>query len=134
MRIIGVPSHRIMEWWTKVKPWVQSAVEYSDEKMSTIDIFQLLVGQDAQLWLAVDTENRVKGLFVSEIVQHPNGKACCVIICTGEDAHEWYGFLEHIEMWAKNEGCQWMELRARPGWKKLLKSYRQTHIFLEKRL
>ena len=44
--------------------------------------------------------------------------------------------VKDLETWAKGKGCKKMELFARPGWSKLMKTkgYEKTHVQLEKEL
>ena len=55
---------------------------------------------------------------------------------TGRQRHKWQYLVKDIEQFAKDEGCQMMELIARPGWQKVLNNYgyQRTHVVLEKKI
>ena len=57
-------------------------------------------------------------------------------IMTGKQRHKWQYLVKDIEQFAKDEGCQMMELIARPGWQKVLNNYgyQRTHVVLEKKI
>lgn len=52
----------------------------------------------------------------------------------GEDRDSWVHLLGDLEAWAKSIGCKRMEVVARPGWERVLKDMKKTHVILEKRL
>ena len=89
-----------------------------------------------QLWVACDEKGaHIEGVCVTEIVRYSSGrKAASVVICTGRERENWVSHIEAIEAWAKEAGCDMIEMWARPGWEKDLPSYKRTHVLLEKRL
>jgi hypothetical protein len=76
------------------------------------------------------------GVVVTELIKRQLGKVCHIYIMTGRQRHKWQFLVKDIEEFAKNEGCQMMELIARPGWKKILNNfgYGMTHVVLEKKI
>ena len=55
---------------------------------------------------------------------------------TGRQRHKWQHLISKIEDFAKEEGCQMMELISRPGWQRvlILFNYKRTHVVLEKKI
>jgi hypothetical protein len=47
---------------------------------------------------------------------------------------DWIDLIDVIERYARLEGCARMRLEGRNGWKRLLPTYRQAGVILEKRL
>jgi N-acyl-L-homoserine lactone synthetase len=63
-------------------------------------------------------------------------KVCDLRITTGEQFERWYDYMDNICEWAKANGCAKMEIFARPGWERILKSkgFTKTHVQIEKPL
>ena len=61
---------------------------------------------------------------------------CHIYIMTGRQRHKWQHLISKIEDFAKEEGCEMMELIARPGWQKVYNNhgYKKTHVVLEKQI
>jgi hypothetical protein len=85
-----------------------------------------------QLWVSADTE--ITSVTITALDDYPNGRECCIIICTGVGMSNWVGNLSVIEEWAKSKGCVNIKAICRPGWERVLKDYHRTHVVLEKRL
>lgn len=131
MNFTGIPSAKVPEIWPFAEELVSSAVERSGE-LSAQDILDALLSRNMQLWAAFD--NGLKAIAVTEIQVLPRKKLGSILICTGEGRKEWEYALSIIEDWARSEGCTGMKLLARPGWERVLKDYRKTHVLLEKEL
>ena len=74
--------------------------------------------------------------MVTELIKRKLGKVCHIYIATGRQRHKWQHLINDIEDFAKAEGCQMMELIARPGWQKVYNNYgyKRTHVVLEKKI
>ena len=134
VRISGIGSAEIPNYWRLVEPLISSACKTARGKWDAGYIRGQLEAGVMQLWLI--TDGSVLAVCITEIVQHP-GKCCCRIrIMTGRERRRWQHLLEVIECWAKAQGCDAMELIARPGWSRPLKArnYEVTHLFCEKEL
>ena len=55
---------------------------------------------------------------------------------TGRQRHKWQHLISEVENFAKEEGCDMIELIARPGWQRVLNlfDYKRTHVVLEKKI
>ena len=82
------------------------------------------------------TVEKYFGVVVTELIKRKLGKVCHIYIMTGRQRHKWQYLVKDIEQFAKDEGCQMMELIARPGWQKVLNNYgyQRTHVVLEKKI
>jgi len=133
-RLVGVPAAEVDAVWPLVEPLIADACRRGGGKDAPPDIRRAVSERDQQLWLAWDFS--VVALAVTEIVCHPRKKCCRIRICTGRERRSWQHQLAAIEVWAKAHGCAAMELIARTGWSRLLKSqgYALTHLYCEKEL
>lgn len=133
MSFSGVPSSLIEEGWHAIGPWIDDAAKRSRGKYSGDDIKEALIAGECQLWMW-DTPTAF-GLLVTQIVRYPKNTCCWIRMATGRNSDEWANeSVKTIEAWAREQGCNAMELIARPGWKKKLDGYAETHVYLEKSL
>lgn len=73
--------------------------------------------------------------MATELYTDVGGNRCCMIrFCSGEGANDWLHLLVKIELWAKAEGCKFLDMDARKGWAKHLPDYKVTHWVLQKAL
>lgn len=134
VRISGIPSARIHEFWELTEPLIASACETARGKWNASYIRKQLEYGAMQLWLV--TDGTVLAVCVTEIVRHPGKRCCRIRIMTGQQRERWQHFLGVIEAWAKAQGCDAMELIARSGWSRILgrQGYAVTHLFCEKEI
>lgn len=133
--LVGIPSHQLCDIWDRVEPFIVSACARSNGKYLPADVAKALLARDMQLWTSINGET-VEAILVTQIVNYPRKRVCQLLIATGEDAEHWTPFIEQIEEWAKEQGCQAVEPVPRPGWERILKryGYEKTHVFLWKDL
>ena len=130
MRAVPVPSGDLDQWRGRLGWHVDQFCangQYEPE-----DLFDQISRRERQLWLVVDADAVKCALLTSIAVDRL--KTCQVTHCAGEEYTSWVSFWDVIEAWAKEIGCQRIEVTARPGWARVLKGLTRTHIVLEKRL
>jgi hypothetical protein len=86
------------------------------------------------LWLAADEGGKVHAAEVTQIVDFPKGKTCCLVMTGGKGMRSWLWMLDEIELWAAKQGCTRMSAVGRKGWGRVLPDYEQIAIIFEKRL
>lgn len=135
--LYGIQKHLIDEVWDEVRPWIAAACKTSRGKFDENDIrMGLLLGED-QLWIWRTETAYAVG--ITRLCNYPKQRVCTVRIVTGTNRSEWQiPAMETLERWAKANGCQAMELQARPGWwrgfLRRLGGYEMTHLYVEKAL
>lgn len=131
--LYGIQLTELPDVWPMVSEELSAAASRSRGKFDGRDVLKGLLSQELQLWIWHSPTAR--GLLVTQIFNYPKNRVCGIRIATGNNAEEWcMPALDVIERWAKASGCNAMELIARPGWKKLIKGYAMTHLYLEKAL
>lgn len=131
----GIQRTEIDSVWGEVRPWISQACKTSRGKFSVDDIHEGLMTGEDQLWIWKTAT--AFAVVISRISNYPGQRVCFLRIVTGRNMHEWYeAGLATVEAWAKANGCQAMELHARPGWEKFLscRGYDKTHVILERAL
>jgi transposase len=130
-RLYGVLSSHIDQIWKEVAPLLSQALEYSDGKYSLESIKQALINRDMQLWLSID--GHIEACGVTQIVSYPCKKVCNFMFVAGRDMEKWLTFENDIKQWAREHGCQSIELYGRPGWQKIL-PWERIHVVLREHL
>jgi hypothetical protein len=127
----GVQEYELGTFWHHCVPLLIPALGEGE----TIDQVLVAICQKrAQLWVGA-TENEIHVACVTEIVRRGGCNYCNVWLTGGKGVNNWIYFLETIEKWAKENGCDAMLIdRARNGWKRLLPEYRQKTISLVKEI
>lgn len=141
MDVIYIPKEQIDKVWVLAKPYVDEALAYSNSHHHSEHFKDLMLKGKLQLWLLWDDKKttikeKMNGVVVSEIIQRSIKKVFHLPIVTGKNRQRWQHLIEKLEDFAKDQGCDLMELIARPGWQKILDkhNYKKTHVILEKEL
>ena len=141
MNLVRIPLQELAQVWSKIEKDIKSALAYSSQLTDSDFGFDLAKEGKFQIWVLWDkeqkkTEQKYFGVVVTELIKRKFGKVCHIYIMTGRQRHKWQHLISKIENFAKEEGCEMMELIARPGWQKVLKifDYKRTHVVLEKEI
>ena len=127
-----VEKHEVNTVWNDVKDLIAKT---SDELLNENDVLQSLQTGEYILWIGTkpDSHEIVVALTV-EYRYYPRHKMCQVVTIAGERMSDWIEDLYMLENWAKAQGCAYMDMYARRGWKKVLKDYKERCILLRKKL
>lgn len=133
MNLSGIPQNHVNDVWPDVALMVADALSHGNSRVSISDVYEGMLRGLYQLWVVHD-KNAIKAVVVTEIVKTAACKFCSIFIVIGEGREYWQDQIYLIEDWAKSLGCEKVVALARYGWKKILKSYKVSHIELEKEL
>jgi hypothetical protein len=122
MKCSLVPPEHIDECWEEVKPFLESASEYTYGRYTVEDIYDCLKEYDHQLWIAFN-ELGIKAAVVTYFIHYPRKKYLVMSFCGGEQMDQWIApMLKLLQHWAFDSGCDGIEATARPGWAKIFKN------------
>jgi hypothetical protein len=141
MKLVRIPIAELDKVWSIVDKDIKNALAYSGQLTNSKFVLDYAKQGKFQVWVLWDKTKptaveKYFGVVVTELIKRQLGKVCHIYIMTGRQRHKWQFLVKDIEEFAKNEGCQMMELIARPGWKKILNNfgYGMTHVVLEKKI
>jgi len=139
VELIFIPQKLVEKVWIKVEPDIKSALERSGQYANSNHIKQHCLKNEMQLWILWNKENKDKkyyGVVITEVIQRPLIKVLNIRIMVGNNRENWQHYISIIEDFAKQNGCDKMELIARPGWERVLKqfNYTKSHVVLDKNL
>lgn len=116
MEITGVHSENIPLIWEEIKPLVEKALFYTQGEYESEDIYNLLMYQQMQLWIAAE-DTDLFGCVVTEIRVFPRKKVGHVVLVSGHDLDAWSFLHDTIEEWFYAQGCDFLRSEGRFGWK-----------------
>lgn len=119
-RVIPVLTDEVADWWPRLAPFIDSAIEYAHGTTSTVLLRQRCApGADRPCWaFAVADGDEVIGAAVTEDVTHPGGlHALHVIALGGRRFDEWVDdFNAMLRRAAYALGCEAVTASGRRGW------------------
>ena len=141
MELVRIPTQELDKTWGLIDKDIRQALAYSSQLTDSDFVFETAKQDKFQVWIIWDknqnkTIDKYFGVVVTELIQRKLGKVCHIYIATGRQRLKWQHLINDIEDFAKQEGCQMMELIARPGWQKVYNNYgyKRTHVVLEKQI
>ena len=141
MKLVRIPTQELDKVWGMVEKDIKSALAYSSQLTDSDFVYDLTKQGKFQIWVLWDKSKprpveKYFGVVVTELIKRKLGKVCHIYIMTGRQRNKWQHLISKIENFAKEEGCEMMELIARPGWQKVYNNhgYKRTHVVLEKQI
>lgn len=131
VELVQIPADEVDGVWNLAEP-ILSAVIRRGGDIQNEAMKQSLISKARQLWFV--WSDHLHGLVVTEIAETPRGKIANIVALGGTDLKSWIHLSEHLEIWARNEGCRAMEIIGRKGWARALPDYDVTQYVLTKRL
>lgn len=124
-----VPSSQVNEAWAQLAP-VVSRVTLAH---SLDDIRVELAEQRAQCF-GLRIGPQVVALILTRIETTPSHTYGVVWIAAGSALEQGLAFYRaEIEPWLfEDQGCEWIELQGRKGWRKMLPDYQEPAVVLRK--
>lgn len=125
----GVIEDHIGIVWKDAAPLLEKAL---GEGETMEQVLAALFQKRAQLWIGAD-ETEMHVACVTEIIRRGGMLYCNIWLTGGRGVNNWLYFLNTIEKWAKEQGCDAMLIdRGRKGWPRLLPDYKIKTISLVK--
>lgn len=129
MRAVPVPSTQLDEWLPRIAWHLERFCD--DGALAPSDLVEQIRDRTRQLWIAVDS--RVRAVALTQ-VSEDRLSTVRITHVAGDGFEEWAHLREVIKAWAREMGSRRLEAIARPGWERVAKEMRKTHVVLEERL
>lgn len=124
-----VPRDQIAIAWPEIERCI-SRVENRSWELEDV-VGELLAGR-AQAWGLRDQQ--ILGFWITRIESTYAHKFGLVWIAAGDALTEGLKlYREVIEPWFWDQGCEWIEINGRKGWRRVLPDYEETSVVLVKR-
>jgi hypothetical protein len=130
MELIKINSNAIEVTWPYVKDLVQKPLDRSLGERDLQDVYNSLVHSQLVLWIAVNKEDGILGVMITQLLFHPQYKvlALPLIGAKPHTINKW--FLKSWEkdspllQYARENNCKRIEGYARDGWLKMIEKHR----------
>jgi hypothetical protein len=110
-----VPGQDIYHVWPRAATLLEPAVERSHGRWTIMDLFDSIVGERQQLWIAFD-DRGVIACVTTQVISYPSLKMLACQFAGGEDMEAWWTPMrETIESYASDIGCGGVEAGGRFG-------------------
>jgi hypothetical protein len=130
--LVCVDPARVAEIWPQARHLIKSAIDQTG--LSDFAEFEgeVLAGRQL-LWLAI-ADKTIEAAATTHLVLLNGCKICVLTACAGHRRERWLSLLDHLETFARAEGCAVMRIYGRKGWTRVLDGYHVEHVVLEKGL
>ncbi len=119
-----VPFDHINEVWDEVRPLLEPAVQVTNGRYTTYDVYVALNQHTMHLWIAADDARTIQGVEVTQIIDYPSKRVLSSLFTGGLRVREWRDPLMQILIrWARDNGCEAIEGCGRAGWVKMLQPF-----------
>lgn len=135
VELVRVPKDGVSKAWPLAAPLLEKAVNRT-EKVTLSGLRESMISGDMQLWLVYDTaSNSVLAACGTELATYVSGfKTARLLLLGGLDLDRWAFFLANFEKWAKEEGCDAVEMVGRKGWGKMFPDYEPIEHWFAKEI
>ena len=126
-----VPSHLVEGIWDSVKRFVISALEFCYDDTTEYDLKQSIINNILLLVVITDNDKIVSSVTI-EVSQLNGVKVCHIMTLGGEDIDSWIN--QFMRVWkaiAREQGCDFISMKGRPGWSRYAKKHGFTHQYTQ---
>lgn len=124
-----VPSDQVAAAWEQLAPVVSRV---TDTPWSLDDVREELAEARAQCF-GLREAGSVVALIVTRIEKTPSHTYGLVWLAAGTALEQGLRFFAaEIEPWLFEQGCEWIEVQGRKGWRKMLPDYDEPAVVLRK--
>jgi hypothetical protein len=126
MELIKINSNAIEVTWPYVKDLIQKPLDRTLGEQNLQDVYTSLINEQTILWVAVNKEDGIIGVLITQLLFHPQYKvlALPLIGAKPHTINKW--FLKSWEkdssllQYARENNCKRIEGYARDGWLKMI--------------
>lgn len=144
MHLVQIPPDKVINgesplqtMWPLVAPFLERAIEHSDDTETLEETARSLAAKQKQLWVLIGEDKKITAAAVTLLRRYPTGLAEMTISLLGGEPGHLIGILElrgELESWAKTEGCNRVRIMARKGWAPKLPDYKLAKYVMSKDL
>jgi hypothetical protein len=128
-QLFVVPRDQVAYAWPEIASHIS---RIKDAEWTLGDIRRSLDEGFAQAW-GMRTAERVLGFWITRIDNTYTHTYGLVWILAGEGIEAGLAaYRQFIEPWFWSQGCEWIEIHGRKGWKRALPDYEERAVILRK--
>lgn len=131
-----IKSEEVQDWWPSLEPLVKQAlcVYGMDELYEPRHIRDFVASGEMQCWVVLTGKlDYVKVVGITQILAYPKGLVAQVLCTASLDfGNDWQQCMENVREWAHLNGCKWVEVYGRQGWKRVLRDFDDAGVVLRR--
>jgi|SRR5687768_4176488 len=105
--------------WDEIRPFIQNAADYAEWEFTPQSTRECISQGSQQVWLVRSNED-LKFVWVTEIVEQAKRKAVIVFAAAGESRYGWE-FWNYMSAWMEGNKIEEAEVYCRPSMARLLR-------------
>lgn len=135
MNLFPINPTQVDAVWPAIESLIDDACKTSRGRFRP-EYWQEFCKTAGKLWIVTDRMDQVRAAGISMVHNQGARQICRMRVIAGEGLKDWVGHISDIELWAKRNGCDGMEIVGGKGWERVMKPYGYdlTHVVLEKDL
>lgn len=123
VRVVAIRPEDINEIWSKLKPYIEMALDYSLNEQSAEDVRQKGIN-GVYLYLVFYDGDEILGVITVETFDYPNKRIVGVVHVGGKRLDDWLELMwDTVRSLAIEQGASEVISYGRQGWIKKLKKY-----------
>lgn len=122
-QITIVPHGHINEVLPKIIGFIRKAEPYLYGRAGTDDVIAAMMNPSIQTWIAFDEDRVVHFYCTTQLQDFPRGRNLMVLNAAGRDGvfeEIAAQFVSTVEQFARDNGCNGLDIQGRTGWRKYL--------------
>lgn len=116
--VSAIPTEMADEAWPAVVHLLQDALDYG-YGFRAEDVLAKIKQGLATLWV-IEKDMNIAGACVTEVAVYPRCNTLYVWLLGGADFQQWKECVAALEMYARHNKCDYIEMVARSGFKRLM--------------
>jgi hypothetical protein len=117
---------QVLEYWPKLEPSIVKALAVGVGEMTSFDVCSQAINGFMQIWVTLDSHNDLGCVTVTRTIQHPGSKHLQIVCLTAvnHSVNQMADQFHTLETYAKQNGCQSLQVWGRKGWQRKLRAFR----------
>lgn len=125
----GIQINELARWWFIAEPLLARLLPYGMGRWTVADLRASIEAGKRWLWISEPDHGCV---MLTQIVSYPQMDVMVIFAAAGKLPKGWRALITSLEDFAREIGCQQIELRGRRGWKRKLADYDPGQIVMTK--
>lgn len=125
-------AYQCVEWWSEIRYWLDR-VPHHDE-WDENHVRSQLKREKAQCWVTIAPDGQWLGIFITQIKKKFGRKWLLYWILAGKERERWVDFINVVDRWGKEQGCEFARTYGRRGWKKVLPDLKECYTVMQRNL
>ncbi|NIT13982.1 MAG: hypothetical protein GTN99_07015 [Candidatus Dadabacteria bacterium] len=122
MIVTPITFDRVVDYWRHVDHFLVKAISHGQQEFDVYDVLAECIRGNWLLWTIRSEEELLQAAAVTQVVQYHKSRKVRIILLGGFGMKDWLGeFIEELDKYAKNMGCDQIEAFGRKGWVKASK-------------